>query len=367
MQSTKLRGEYTFLPLEHVIFGAGSVKELANEVKRIGGKRVLIITGNSLATQTDIIQRVTDVLGPLHVGTFYEIRQHAPKSGVAQAASLARSIMADVLVSVGGGSPIDATKAVSLTLFQEHGVYIPHIAIPTTLSAAEYAHSAGVTDEATNAKTGFSDPYITPRSIILDAELTRATPMWLWLSTGIRALDHAVETLYAPGAHPINDALALEAVHKLFTYLPRSQAEPDDLDVRTELQIASWMSYFDVLNAQMGISHNLGRRMGATYNVPHGVTSCITLPAVMHAKATEYASQLAPIALVLQLPVSGDDPVQAAHAAADAVFNLIQSLGLPQHLREVGIDEGDIHSIAVNTVGEGALLATVENLLRQML
>jgi maleylacetate reductase len=367
MQNTTLRGEYTFLPLGHVIFGAGSVNELAKEVTRIGGTRVLVITGNSLATQTDVVRRVTDVLGELHVGTFHEIRQHAPKSGVAQAAAMARSVGADMLVSVGGGSPIDAAKAVALTLAQEGGSFLPHIAIPTTLSAAEYAHTAGVTDEAANAKTGVADVQITPRSIILDSELTLATPMPLWLSTGIRSLDHAVETLYAPGAHPINDVLALEAVKKLFTYLPLSQAEPDNLEVRTELQLASWMSYFAPLNTQMGLSHNLGRRMGATYRVPHGVTSCITLPVVMHAKVTENASQLAPLARVLQLPVSGDDPVQAAHAAADAVFNLIHGLGLPQHLREVGIGEGDIRHIAVSTVGEGAQLPLVENLLRQML
>ena len=362
-----LQGEYFFLPQEHVLFGVGSLQRLPDEVQRVGGQRVLLVTGKSLATQTDVVKRVVEVLGTLHAGTFSSIRQHAPKGDVAQAADLARSLQADVLVSVGGGSPIDAAKAVVHALAQDKGVYLPHIAMPTTLSAAEFTPSAGVTDEEKRAKAGFMDERITPRSVLLDATLTVPTPLRLWISTGIRALDHAVETLYARGSHPINDVLALEAIRKLFRFLPHSQAHPDDLEARTELQIAAWMSIFEVVNAPAGLSHNLGRRIGATYSVPHGITSCITLPAVMHALAEEHAAQLAPIASALDLPVSKTDPVQAAHAAADAVFNLIDRLGLPHYLHDVGIDESEIHSIAVNTVGEGPQLAQAEAVLRSVL
>ncbi len=362
-----IKGDYTFLQLEHVLFGAGSVQHLADEVRRLGGQRVLVITGHSLATQTDVIQQVINVLGPLHIGTFSQIRQHAPKGGIAQATDLARSLKVDTLVSVGGGSPIDASKAIAHALLQERNTALPHIALSTTLSAAEFAHVAGVTDESTNAKTGFTDTRIAPRCVILDAALTRATPMRLWLSTGIRALDHAVETLYAPGVHPINDVLALEAARKLFIYLPRTQTQPEDLDVRTELQLAAWMSLFGGANAQFGLSHNLGKRMGATYNVPHGITSCITLPTVIHALAAEHATQLAPLARVLQLSIDADDPVQATHAVADAVDALIKELGLPRHLHDVGIGEADIPSIAAHTVGEDPQRSMVEGLLHQML
>jgi alcohol dehydrogenase class IV len=365
---SNLKGQFTFLPLEQVQFGAGSVEELAHEVERVGGERVLLITGNSLATKTDVIQRISTILGPRLVGTYIDIRQHAPKSGITKAADLALTLNVDTLVSVGGGSPIDATKAVAYTLAQKNGgIFLPHIAIPTTLSAAEFAHSAGFTDEESNTKVGIADTRLTPRTIILDAELTLSTPMQLWLSTGIRALDHAVETLYAPGIHPINDTLALDAIRRLFTFLPRSKAQPDDVEARTELQIAAWMSMFSVPNAQLGLSHNLGRRMGATYNVPHGVTSCITLPVVMHALVAEHSAALSTIACTLHLPGSDEDTEQAAHAAANAVASLIRELGLPHQLREVGIGEENIHDIAVNTVGEGSRLALAETLLRQML
>jgi maleylacetate reductase len=362
-----LRGEYTFLPQEHVIFGLGSLARLQDEVMRIGAVRAMIITGRTLATQTDVIASVTQALGSLHAGTFTDIRQHAPASGVLHATEAARALHADVLISVGGGSPIDAAKAVAMELARERDVFLPQIALPTTLSAAEFSHLVGVTDEQRRAKTGFADPHVAPRIVILDAGLTLATPMRLWLSSGIRALDHAVETLYAPGAHPVNDILAIEAIRRLFAGLPRSMQQPDDLDIRTELQLAAWMSFFGEVNTPMGLSHNLGRRMGATYNVPHGITSCITLPHVMRHFAPRHTAQLARIARVLALAGAGPDDMDAALLAADATSDLIGRLGLPRRLTEVGIDESNLRDIAEATVGEGPQTAEVAELLKRML
>jgi alcohol dehydrogenase class IV len=362
-----LQGEYFFLPQEHILFGAGSLNSLADEVARLGGNRALIITGHSLATRTDVVDRVAQALGRFHVGTFAGIRQHTPKSDVAQAVEQARAQHADVLVSVGGGSPIDATKAMMMTLFQEQGVFLPHIAIPTTLAAAEFSHLVGVTDEALKLKAGFAHTQVTPRCVILDAHLTLSTPMQLWLSTGIRALDHAVETLYAPGTHPINDILALEAIRKLFTYLPRSKAHPDDLNARTELQLAAWMSFFGEVNTRMGLSHNLGRRIGASYDVPHGITSCILLPHVMRALAPRHVQPLLQIAQVLQLTDDKPDDLEAALRAADAVQGLVRRLGLPQHLQDVGVEASELHKIAATTPSSELSVEEVEDVLRKAL
>lgn len=361
-----LQGEYFFLPQEHVLFGAGSINGLADEVARVGGQRALLITGHSLATQTDIVERVKQTLSTYYVDTFAGIRQHSPQSDVAQATDMVRSLGIDVLVSIGGGSPIDAAKAVAMTLSQERGTFLTHIAIPTTLSAAEFSHLVGVTDENAGVKVGFAHTQVTPRSVILDATLTLATPKQLWLSSGIRALDHAVETLYAPGTHPINDTLALEAIRKLFTYLPRCQSHPDDLTIRTELQLAAWMSFFGEVNTPMGLSHNLGRRIGASYNVPHGITSCITLPFVMRALAPSYPQQLARIAYVLHLSDEDDQTPTAALKAADAVSELIRHLGLPQRLHEVGVPASELHTIATTTPTRILSNTEVEELLRAM-
>ncbi|MGH2625442.1 MAG: iron-containing alcohol dehydrogenase, partial [Anaerolineales bacterium] len=274
-------GEYLFLPTERVLFGPGSLTRLAEEVDRLEGKRAFLITGRSLAQKTDFVEKIGSQLGPRLAGAFTAIRQHTPKSDVARAAAEAQAAATDLLISLGGGSPIDGTKAVARALAEADGRWLPHLAIPTTLSAAEFSHLVGVTDEARRSKAGFADVRLTPRSVILDAELCLATPMDLWLASGIRALDHAVESLYAPGEHPISDVLALEAIERLFRFLPASKADPGNLVARGELQLAAWMSFFGEANAPLGMSHVLGRRLGATYNVPHGVTSCITLPWVM--------------------------------------------------------------------------------------
>ncbi len=379
-----LHGVYTFLPQDRVIFGAGSLAELAGTARRLDGRRVLVVTGQTLATRTPVVDEVVRALGGLHAGTAPTIEEHAPRRGVDAAVAEARRLEADLLVSVGGGSPIDAAKAVALALEGERGRIIPHIAIPTTLSAAEFSHLAGVTDEDGDRrmKAGFADPRVTPRAVVLDAQLTLYTPPTLWLSSGIRALDHAVETLYAPGpdghigTHPVSDVLALEAIRLLFLHLPRSQEQPHDLAARTQLQLAAWMSFFGEVNTPMGLSHNLGRAMGATYHVPHGITSCLTLPHVTRLKARERAASaaLAPIARVLGLdtpsPSPGDaDVTNAARAlaAADAVADLIARLGLPHHLTEVGIGEEQIPAIAGRVAGDPTQQVQIEALLRAML
>jgi maleylacetate reductase len=366
-EQNTLEGEYFFLPQEHILFGSGSLSGLADEVARVRGNRALIITGHSLATQTDVIDRVRRTLGRFHVGTFAGIRQHTPKSDVTQAAEQAHALSADVLVSVGGGSPIDATKAVAMTFFQERGVFLPHIAIPTTLAAAEFSHLVGVTDEALKLKGGFAHTQVTPRSVILDAQLTLPTPMQLWLSTGIRALDHAIETLYAPGTHPINDILALEAIRKLFTYLLRSKTHPDDLNARTELQLAAWMSFFGEVSTPLGLSHNLGRRIGASYKVPHGITSCILLPHVMRALAPHHIQPLMRITQALQLTDDKPTDLEAALRAADAVQGLVRRLGLPQRLQDVGVDAAEFHKIAATTPSRELSVGEVEEVLKKAL
>ncbi len=364
-------GQFIFLPQEHVLFGPGSLSGLAQEVERLSGSKVLIITGHSLNTQTDVIKEVKAALAGYYVATFAAIKEHAPQSGVEQAAAAVREHAADLLVSVGGGSPIDAAKAVKLLLKTETAP-LKHIAIPTTLGAAEFSHLAGITDDATRTKGGLAKPELVPNSVVLDANLTLATPPQLWLSSGIRALDHAVETLYAVGQHPISDVLALEAVRKLFEFLPRSHQNPHEVAVRAELQLAAWMSFFGEINTPMGLSHNLGRGIGASYNVPHGLTSCITLAPVMRFMAsTPAVGTIARVADALNLGIGSDDQSKA-HLAADAVAGLVARLGLPQRLRDVGLKAADLPAIAQSLIAQAKARrvslpeAQIETLLTQM-
>src|SRR5207248_5215325 len=139
---------------------------------------------------------------------------------------------------------------------------------------------AGFTNEDGD-KAGLRDPRLLVQTVIYDAELTLATPMLLWLSTGIRALDHAVEGFLSEGEHPFNDVMALEAIRRLFDSLPRARAAPEDLNVRTENQLAAWFSFTLPGASAGGLSHVMGKQIGALHGIPQGVTSCLLLPHVM--------------------------------------------------------------------------------------
>ena len=321
-------GTHTFLPTARVHFGAGSLEKLQEEVR--SHDRAFVITGRSLNEKTDLIQRVEALLGGRHAGTHVGMGEHTPESAVELAAGEAEAAGADMLVSVGGGSVVDGTKAVSRQLG-----YPAQVAVPTTLSGAEWAHRVGVTDEAAGKKSGFADPGTVPPVVILAPEATVFTPERLWLSTGIRALDHAVEGFLYGGPHPITDVTGLEGAGRLMGLLPRSKADPDDLEARAGLQVAAWLSYFGPLNTPMGLSHELGRRIGASYNVPHGITSCITL-----APSLEIAPETTPKERwrTLSDALGGDPAVRVA--------SLVRQLGLPDRLRDVGVPEAEFAGIA---------------------
>lgn len=323
-----MSGTHTFLPTARVHFGAGSLRKLEEEARPYG--RAFIVTGRTLHEKTDLVRRVEALLGGRHAGTHVGMGEHTPGSAVELAAGEAEAAGADLLVSVGGGSVIDGTKAVVRQLG-----YPAQVAVPTTLSGAEWAHRVGVTDEAAGKKAGFADSKTVPPVVILDPEATAFTPERLWLSTGIRALDHAVEGFLYGGDHPITDVAGLEGARRLMRLLPRSKADPEDLEARAELQVAAWLSYFGPLNTPMGLSHELGRRIGATYNVPHGITSCITLaPSLDVAKETTPKERWRTLADAL-----GGEP-------AVKVAALVSSLGLPDRLSEFGVPEGDFAGIA---------------------
>ncbi|CAN5892659.1 iron-containing alcohol dehydrogenase [soil metagenome] len=321
-------GTHKILPTERVHFGAGSLNKLEEEAR--SADRAFVVTGRTLYDKTDLIGRVEEVLGEKHAGTYSSMGQHTPGSAVAEAVGQAETATAELLVSVGGGSVIDGTKAIARQLD-----YPLHVAVPTTLSAAEWAHRAGVTDEQAGRKSGFADEQAVPPVVVLDPEMTVHTPERLWLSTGIRALDHAVEGYLYGGPHPITDVTGLEGARRLMELLPRSKKEPGDLDVRAELQVAAWLSYFAPLNTPMGLSHDLGRRLGASYGIPHGVTSCITLaPSLEVMKETIPEDRWRALADAL-----GGEP-------SERIAALVAELGLPRRLSEVGVPEEDLQAIA---------------------
>jgi maleylacetate reductase len=326
-----MKGVFNYSNPRVIHWGAGSISQLEPELIRLSIERIALVTTRSLLSSLD-------VLGVKPAATVV-IAQHAPMSQIDAGVEDASTARADGIVSFGGGSAVDAAKIISIRLADGGGRALPHLAIPTTLSVAELAAGAGFTNEAGD-KAGMRDPRLLVETVIYDAELTLATPMDLWLSTGIRALDHAVEGFLADGEHPFNDVMALEGIRRLFESLPRAKAAPHDVGVRTENQLAAWFSFTLPGASASGLSHTMGKQIGARYGIPHGVTSCLLLPHVVR-----YLERLMPDRVALLAEATGADP-------AGQVGGLIESLGLPRHIAAYGIGEPELRKAAGEVAGK---------------
>ena len=346
-------GEYSYLPIERVHFGPGSVSRLAEELDKVGSQHPFLITGHTIAEKTGLVNMVEKASRRTLAGVFSEIKQHAPISGIKRALSEVKSAKADSLISLGGGSPIDSTKVVVKELSENFAKpIIAHLAIPTTLSAAEFSYSAGMTDERAKRKTGVRDPRLVPRIIFLDPKVTIDTPSWLWACTGIRSLDHAVESIYSPRHQPYVDTLAFESIKLLFQNLKMSTKDPTETAARLACQTAAWMSFAGVQSVGTGLSHAIGRVIGATWDIPHGITSCLTLAEMMRHQARKYPERSALIAKAEgQVPGGLDENKQAMYAA-DRVEGLVEDLGLSKKLGDYGIKREDLASIARDAAGQ---------------
>jgi maleylacetate reductase len=220
---------------------------------------------------------------------------------------------------------------------------VRQIAVPTTLSAGEFSAIAGVTDERTRVKELFRHPRIVPAAVVLDPAITVHTPEWLFLSTGIRAVDHCVEGICSREAHPYADAQALRGLGLLADGLPRAKAEPSNLQARLDCQLGSWLSMGPLATGvPMGASHGIGYVLGAAFDIPHGHTSCIMLPAVMRWNRPANAERQAMAAAAMGRP--GED-------AGDLLDALIAGLGMPRSLSAVGIGAEHFDRIAEQAMG----------------
>lgn len=333
---------YRFPAIDRVVHGPGAVADVPAIVEELGAHRVLIVTGRTLAERTHQIGALERVLGGAHVGTFARMRAHAPRADVEDAIALVHASGADLLIGYGGSSVTDATKIVAVRSGSDA---IPQIHIPTTLSSGEWTPASGMTGDLPGVKTYVVDPRMAPHTIVLDPEVTLNTPMELWLSTGMKAIDHACEAMWGPRAHPMTDTLATEAIRTLRRSLPRTLAAPGDLDAREASQIAGWMSMAGVINVRVHLSHTLGHQIGARWDVPHGLTSSITVPAVMRHVEAENPGGVARVAAAFDAPT--------VDTGADAITALVESLGLPTRLRDVGADPADFSAVAEATLAAG--------------
>ena len=352
-------GRVVFTDMEEVRYGQPAAPSVAELVAAQGAERVFLMVSGTLNRETDEVEKVRRALGNKCVGIFDKMPAHSPRSAIVAAANQARDARADVIVTLGGGSITDGAKAVQLCLSNDvrtvedmdrirgtaevKAPTVRQISIPTTLSAGEFSGMAGVTNEATRVKEMYRHPLTIPQAVVLDPEVTRHTPMWLFLSTGIRAVDHCVEGVCSNESTEFTNASALHGLSLLARGLPRVKADPADMKARLHCQLGSWLSMGCLAaGVPMGASHGIGYVLGAVFDIPHGHTSCIMLPAVMRWNKPANAEAQALIANAMGHP--GKD-------AGDVLDAFIRGLGMPRSLSEVKVGREHFDRIATQAMG----------------
>jgi maleylacetate reductase len=314
---------YQALPMR-VVFGAGSLAELPDEVATLGLTRVLVLCSPE---QEVTGKQVAAALGERAAGVLPEARMHVPVEVARRARDLARELGADGCVAVGGGSAIGLGKAIAL----EHD--LPVIAVPTTYAGSEMTPVWGLTEGG--AKRTGRDIRVLPRSVVYDPEMTLSLPAGMSVTSGINAIAHAVEGLYAPDATPIISLMAEEGTRALAAALPAVVADGSDLDARAEAQYGAWLCGAVLAATTMSLHHKLCHTLGGTLDLPHAQTHTVVLP---HALA--YNQPAAPDAVAALSRALGGVPDPAR-----AVWELAGRLGAPRSLAELGMAEDDITRI----------------------
>lgn len=357
-------GQMTFTSMERVHFGAEAAQCVVQEAERLEAARVFILAGGTLNRETDEVDRVAAALGERYAGRFAHMPSHSPRSAVVECANAAREVGADLLVTLGGGSVTDGGKAVTICL--EHGVTdedglepfrtvvaggerripsfrapsVRQIALPTTLSGGEFNARAGVTDTRIGLKQSYLNRGIVPVAVVLDPAITVHTPQWLWLSTGIRAVDHAVESICSINANHYVDGTAMQALRLLSRGLPAVKADPSNLEARQQCLMGAWLSMVGVVaGTRLGASHAIGHILGGSAGVPHGYTSCVMLPSVLAFNSTVNADRQMLVAEAMGKP---------GEAASDVLDRFISGLGMPRTLRDVGVEQAQLQQLAEN-------------------
>lgn len=318
-----MKNEFIYdVPQSRVIFGAGSIQYLQREIDLLGAKKALVLC---TPEQVKLAEKISSILGENSVGVFAKAVMHVPVESAKEARDVAQKLGADCAIAVGGGSTTGLGKAIAL----EYD--LPILAIPTTYAGSEMTPVYGITENGIK-KTG-KDPRVLPKTVIYDPELTLSLPLEMSITSGINAIAHAAEGLYAQNGNPIMSLLAEEGIRALAEGLKKLKNDSLDIEARSLCLYGAWLCGYVLGNVGMAIHHKLCHTLGGSFNLPHAPTHTVVLP---HAIA--YNEESAPEAMNrIKRALGANDST-----AANALFELIKTLEGPLSLKDLGLTEPDL-------------------------
>ena len=359
---------------QSVVYGRGSLAQLSAEIDALGARRVMVVTTGSLESEGTVLKTVEDAIGIALVGRFSGCRQYAPRSTVVACVARARALEPDLLVSLGGGSVVDTAKATALMLcdglreaadldrYRGSGAAacrlaarpIPLIALPTTLSAAEYSPMMAITNETSGEREPLQNCAPCPRAVPLDPDLARAPPDFLWLSTRVTILRDAFEQFSTGVAGPVMEPLTLRAFELLTRELPASRGVSSE--ARLACQLGSWLGLFGTFSAgtKVGIGAAIRHQLGMIHKLSHGEATCGILTRVVGASAPTAPGPLGALCRAVDVPFDPTQPTEACAGLARRMDALLVELELPRTLRELRIRREDVPELARRAAGDFA-------------
>jgi alcohol dehydrogenase class IV len=344
---------------QEVIFGGGSLARLGEAVERFHWRRLMLCSTGTLR-RDGTIATIEEVLGKRLLAVYDRVQAHVPDFQVVEATSIAYENEVDAVIGLGGGSPIGMAKAVSLAVEEERQGHparaafptdqplVPVVAIPTTYAGSEMTSTYGVTrhENGLARKITITDVKVTPKLTIYDPVLTLNLSPTMTASTGINALAHCIEALYSITRNPLSTAAAVSGVRVITAALPRCYADGGDLEARSEMLMGAYLAGTALSSVSMALHHGLCHALGGTAGVPHGMANAIILPHAMRFNLGVTAQQLAPAAAAMGISLEGKSAEEAVEEAVQRIYDLIGRMNLPQHLRDVGVQEADLPRLA---------------------
>lgn len=367
---------FNYLGTTKVVFGVGLVSELPMEISELGKKAVLVTDEGII--KAGLVDIVKEKIGDKLAGIYSDVPQDTGMDVVDRGAEYAKSVGADVVVSLGGGSVIDTGKGMCIVMregesmrsFQGMQVLTrpqtPHIVVPTTAgTGSEVTAGMVILDREQGQKIIMFENFNIPRVAILDPVMTKKLPSNLTASTGMDALTHAVESYVSVQRNPISDSVALHGVRLISKYLATAVKEGSDMVARGQMQIAALLSGWAFSNSLLGLVHAMAHSIGAVKGVPHGLANGIILPHVMRFNAEEVPELLADISEAMGVQTKGIDPKEAAQAGIKKLEDLMDEIGHPRKLRDVGVTEEDITISAELAMSDGSIVYNPRMILDQ--